>query len=410
MTNNVIAGFNTCNGAGVLGNQLQPIIDLGTLSARYSADHLARLMREDSLDFELLINDSEILRDLYQPAPGCGKWAEQSQPTFQHDRVPEPTNRKRKCEGHCNHNSQSAKRIKTDGRASPHQASRSASNSPVFPQYSTPLHDTRCEAIAMRASEHEQVVDGARSCALEVDVPIDVMLKIKELDTKILKLQGERAALLERSSAGLAIVDEKSDGTAKGTSKVTVSIVSVGIQALDEPQFDETSSLLHRVGCLHSELNGAITSFKRTCFINDGCSSVEADIGKCLAFISNHISANQQIQVRNNSTIHLDPPTTAPQVQIAIGAANGTLRAAQCVTLFSTYITKRLDVSLEAADKKVRDCDQVCQEQGIAEQHQVKSVLRGNRAAIIHATKTWAKTSEDATTTIRALIGGMHLA
>eukprot|EP00731_Ephydatia_muelleri_P023167 Em0015g750a len=100
----------------------------------------------------------------------------------------------------------------------------------------------------------------------------------------------------------------------------------------------------------------------------------------------------------------------APQVQRAIEAANEALKVAQCITLFSTYITNRLGVMVESATRKVCDCDRVCQEQMIVERQQVRAILRGNHAAVLHAAKTWVKTTEDASTAIRMLIEGVHAA
>ena len=410
---------NSNHGTVVLQPTLpQPMLDLGSSPARYPVDYLEGLASLDSLDLGSLLNDSDLFGDVHRLAYCAGRRAEQPQQLYW-----SMTNRKRKWERQCSQNP--GKRIKTEDNG--RHASRSAPNPPVFPPHSTPLQLTNSEAIvstvdsfpnaattSTKSTEPGAVSEHTRRRGLQMEVPMGMMLSVKELDAHILKLQAVRATLLDGANVA-GLVEGRPDGMvrmAQGTSShVPVSIVSVGVQALDEPLFDETSSLVNRVGCLNHEFNETISNFKQTCYINDECRNVEEDIGRCLAFISDHTSMNQRTLARNSYRgMQFNPSVTAPQVQRAIEAANEALKVAQCITLFSTYITNRLGVMVESATRKVCDCDRVCQEQMIVERQQVRAILRGNHAAVLHAAKTWVKTTEDASTAIRMLIEGVHAA
>lgn len=420
MACNIIAERRTHSNHGTvaLRNQPtlpQPMLDLGALSPTYPVDYFEGPTGVDFLDLGSLLNDSDIFGDPHRLSCCAGQRAEQSQLLYR----PPMSNCKRKW---CQRCQNPGKCIKTEDNR------RHASRSPVFPPYSTPLQLTNCDTIvstvhpfpnaitttSTKASESDAVAsEHTWRRGLQIEVPVSMMRNVKELDAHILKLQAVRATLLDG-----AYVVGKPTGMAQGTSSVVpVSIVSVGVQVLDEPLFDETSSLVSRVGCLNYEFNETISNFKRMCCIDDECVNVEEDIRRCLAFISDHTSANQRILVRPRnsyrgiSTLQFNPSATVPpQVQRAIEAANEVLKVARCITLFSTYITKRLGVMVESATRKVSDCDHVCQEQMIVERHQVVAILRGNHAAILHAARTWVKTTEDASKANRMLIKAMRAA
>ena len=259
---------------------------------------------------------------------------------------------------------------------------------------------------------------------MEVEMPMKFARKITELDRRILKLQAERSKLLEKaqqnkSDTPPAInIEEKwplpvEKVAEKG--RVYLYIFPLGIHALDEPLYEEASTLLRHVGGLHYDLQSKIVNLRNMCC--KGMSSLP-EISTCFAYIKSLLLEHQKLKLTCSITglyrldTELHSGEIVPQEFVdSLCTANDVLKSAQHITHTNTHIQTKLQQVQELATQKVMNCDDICQNLGILDRErrtQIRSVLEGNCTAVASAIREWPQYYRVATETIQAITECVH--
>ena len=264
--------------------------------------------------------------------------------------------------------------------------------------------------------------DTTKAC-MEVEMNMKDVKKIIELDKKILKLQAERSKLVEKASLSTsraASPSEQYEGTISKPQEIVrvhLFFVPVGIHVLDEPVFEEASTLLRRIGGKYLDLERAIATLRNIC-----CKgmAVVPDFSTCFAYIKSLLHETQRLQLTDSGGIYqikLDPgPSGGAQAlpqefTDALYMANRVLHAAQSITHSYHAIQMQLQKVQGMARTRSESCDSLCQQIGLLERDrrsQIKSVLDGNFATVSTAVRVWPQYYGAATETIRAITQCIH--
>ena len=262
----------------------------------------------------------------------------------------------------------------------------------------------------------------ATKACMEVEMNVKDVRKIIDLDKKILKMQAERAKLIEKASQSTARVADTSGEKYTGDVmkphelvRVHLFFVPVGIHMLDEPVFEEANSLLRRIGGKYVDLERAIATLRHIC-----CKgmAVVPDFSTCFAYIKSLLQETQKLQLLENGglyQIELDSgPHQHPVPQEftdALGMANRVLRAAQSITHSYHAIQMHLQKVQGMARDRSEACDSLCQNIGLTDRDrrsQIQSVMDGNFAMLSTAVRVWPQYHRAATETIRAITQCIH--
>ena len=262
--------------------------------------------------------------------------------------------------------------------------------------------------------------DNSTKACMEVEMNVKDVKKIIELDKKILKLQAERSKLVEKASQSTGRADSPSEPYGGIISKpqelvrVHLFFVPLGIHALDEPVFEEASTLLRRIGGKYFDLERAIATLRNIC-----CKGmvVVPEFSTCFAYIKSLLLESQRLQLTNSGGIYqieLDGGANGAVPQEftdALFMANRVLHAAQAIT--HSYHT--IQIQLQKVQSMARDhcevCDSLCQQIGLMERDrrsQIKSVMEGNFATMSTAVRVWPLYYRAATETIRSITQCIH--
>ena len=265
---------------------------------------------------------------------------------------------------------------------------------------------------------------GTKAC-MEVEMNIKEVKKIIDLDRKILKLQAERSKLVEKASQNTAKAAESPNDKYSGEMtkphelvRVHLFFVPVGIHMLDEPVFEEATTLLRRIGGKYVDLERAIATLRHIC-----CKgmAVVPEFGTCFAYIKSLLQETQRLQLTESRGIYqieLDnggagsQPQPVPQeFHDALGMANRVLHAAQAITHSYHTIQMQLQKVQGMARDRSETCDALCQQIGLTDRDrrcQIQSVLDGNFAMLSTAVRVWPQYYRAASETIRAITQCIH--
>ena len=264
--------------------------------------------------------------------------------------------------------------------------------------------------------------DTTKAC-MEVEMNTKDVKKIFELDKKILKLQAERSKLVEKASLSTsraASPSEQYDGTISKPQEIVrvhLFFVPIGIHVLDEPVFEEASTLLRRIGGKYLDLERAIATLRNIC-----CKgmAVVPDFSTCFAYIKSLLQETQRLKLTDNGGIYqikLDPGPTGGSQALpqeftdALCMANHVLHAAQSITHSYHAIQMQLQKVQGMARARSEACDSLCQQIGLLERDrrsQIKSVMDGNFATVSTAVRVWPQYYGAATETIRSITHCIH--
>ena len=263
--------------------------------------------------------------------------------------------------------------------------------------------------------------ENATKACMEVEMSTKDVKKIIELDKKILKLHAERSKLVEKAQQSTARADSPSEeyrgviGKTEEIVRVHLFFVPVGIHVLDEPVFEEASTLLRRIGGMYFDLERAIATLRNIC-----CKGmvVVPEFSTCFAYIKSLLQETQRLQLTNNMGIYqikLDigggGQSVPQEFSDALSMVNCVLRAAQTIT----HSYHRIQMQLQKVQGMARDqseaCDSLCQQIGLVERdrrNQIKAVMDGNFATVSTAVRVWPHYYGAATETIRAITHCTH--
>lgn len=279
----------------------------------------------------------------------------------------------------------------------------------------------------------------SRTC-MELEMPQKYVRKIADLDKRILKLQAERAKILEKAhqtnpaGTGPKAVVGRSDVDSwllnyKDTDigKVPLYVFPVGIQDLDDPLYEAANSILRHVGGLYFDLKSSIDNLRNIC-----CKGVFilAEISTCFAYIKSLLQENQKLKLSSTVTtgtyrIQLESDSgmgdgteteysdgTVPQEFIAaLNAANDILRCAQKISSSYSSVQMELQQVRQMASKKAAEFESTCNKYGIGDRerkNQIKSVQDGNVTTLASAERVWPQYYQVATETIRTITECIH--
>lgn len=266
--------------------------------------------------------------------------------------------------------------------------------------------------------------ESTKACMeVEMNVNKDVR-RIIDLDKKILKLQAERSKLVEKASQSTTRADSPTEQFGGVISKpqelvrVHLFFVPVGIHILDEPVFEEASTLLRRIGGKYFDLERAIATLRNIC-----CKGmvVVPDFSTCFAYIKSLLNETQRLQLTDNGGIYqieLDGGANGGGSQAvpqeftdALFMANRVLHAAQAITHSYHAIQMKLQKVQGLARDRSEACDSLCTQIGLLERDrrsQIKSVLDGNFSTLTTAVRVWPQYYRAATETIRSITQCIH--
>ena len=293
------------------------------------------------------------------------------------------------------------------------------------------------------ASSPQLLIKSSRTC-MELEMPQKYVRKIVDLDRRILKLQAERAKVLEKAHqtnpagtgpkavVGRANVDGWLLNDVKETEMCSVPlyIFPLGIQEFDDPMYEAANSILRHVGGLYYDLKSSIGSLRNIC-----CKGVliRTEISTCFAYIKSLLRNNQKLKLSNseatdtksyriqvdNETGTLDGNEVLGSIDesqshefiTALTAANYVLRCAQKVSNSYSSVQTELQQVREMATKTASDFEITCNKQGIVDRerrNQLKSVLEGNCTTLASAQRVWPQYYQVATETIRTITECIH--
>ena len=264
--------------------------------------------------------------------------------------------------------------------------------------------------------------ESTRAC-MEVEMNVKDVKRIIELDKKILKLQAERSKLVEKASQSSARADSPTEqyggviGKPQELVRVHLFFVPVGIHILDEPVFEEASTLLRRIGGKYFDLERAIATLRNIC-----CKGmvVVPDFSTCFAYIKSLLHEVQRLQLSDNGGIYqieLDGGANGGGQAVpqeftdALFMANRVLHTAQAITHSYHTIQSQLQKVQVMARDRSEACDSLCQQIGLLERDrrsQIKSVLDGNFSTITTAVRVWPQYYRAATETIHSITQCIH--
>ena len=266
--------------------------------------------------------------------------------------------------------------------------------------------------------------DSSHKSNMELEMPLKYARKIFDVDRRILKLQAERSKLLEKAqqqmnsdiSRGIEEIRWPTTEKIPETVKVHLYVFPIGIDALDEPVYEEASSVLRSIGGMYSELQSAISNLRNIC-----CKGMLflPDISTCFAYINSLLHEHQRLKLAGSINgvyrVHFDVNDgndMVPQEFLyALSAANDVLKSAQHITLAYPHIQIKLQNVQGMAIDKVVNCENICNKLGILDRErrtQIRSVLEGNTTAVASAMIVWPQYYKLATETIRAITECIH--
>ena len=272
-----------------------------------------------------------------------------------------------------------------------------------------------------------EATPSTKAC-MEVEMNVKEVKRIFDLDKKILKMQAERAKLIEKATqntARAAAADSPSEKYGGEIMKphelvrVHLFFVPVGIHVLDEPVFEEANSLLRKIGGKYVDLERAIATLRHIC-----CKgmAVVPDFSTCFAYIKSLLHETQRLQLSDSGRfyrIELDnsvgrgaPQQTVPQeFTDALAMANRVLHAAQSITHTYHTIQIYLQKVQGMARERSESCEALCQQIGLTDRDrrsQIQAVMDGNFAMLSTALRVWPQYHRAATETIRAITHCIH--
>lgn len=270
------------------------------------------------------------------------------------------------------------------------------------------------------------VLTNSTKSNMELEMPMKFARKITELDRRILKLQAERSKLLEKAQQNKSdtppAIEEKwpmQVEKVQEKGRVHVYIFPLGIHALDEPLYEEASTLLRHVGGLHYDLQSKIVNLWNVTSCK-GMSTLP-EISTCFNYIKSLLPEHQKLKLTSSITglyrldtelLHVHGGETVPQEFLdSLGAANDVLKSAQHITHTHKHIETKLQYVQKLATEKVQNCDSICQSLGIMDRErrsQIRSVLEGNCTAVTSASREWPQYYRIATETIQAITECVH--
>lgn len=253
--------------------------------------------------------------------------------------------------------------------------------------------------------------------ALKVEMPVRYVKKITDLDRKILKLQAERAKLLEKGQSKVADDLESSTESRHGSfdskSSVQVHYYAVGIPELDGACYNEGNFLLSSIGGINNDFKVAVESLCEKC--NEKRSS--ENVSNCLVYMKTLLVGHQTLKLHqmDGGLYQLlvqpdDPQMICHDLSQALAAANELLQITQQIVGSSLVVENRLKVVIETVQQLVQSCEATCDHLHIVDERkiQIKNVLEGNQIALETALRLWPKSSSMAKNTLQAITNSMH--
>ena len=251
--------------------------------------------------------------------------------------------------------------------------------------------------------------------ALKIEIPVRYVKKITDLDRKILKLQAERAKLLEKgqSKADLENSHDNRRGSFETKSSVQIHYYAVGIPELDGACYDEGNLLLSSIGGITNDYRVAINNLCEVCNQKNAGNTITDCLNHMKTLLVGHqiLTLHQmdgglyQLLVQPNN-----PEMICQDLVQSMVAANELLKITQQIVGSSAVVETRLKLVIETVVQLVQSCEATCNHLGILDERkiQIKNVLEGNQIALETALRLWPKNCLAAKDTLAAITDSMH--
>jgi len=252
--------------------------------------------------------------------------------------------------------------------------------------------------------------------ALKVEMPSRYVKKITDLDRKILKLQAERAKLLEKGQSkydDLESSSESRQGSMDTKSSVQIHYYAVGIPELDGACYNEGNFLLTSIGGISNDFRTAVNNLCEAC--NEKKSN--ENVSSCLVYMKTLLVGYQSLKLHQMDgglyqlLVQPDNPQMICQdLSQALAAANELLKITQQIVGSSAVVENRLKLVIDTVCQLVQSCEATCNHLGIIDERkvQIKNVLEGNQIALETALRLWPKSCASAKNTLQAITNSMH--
>jgi len=251
--------------------------------------------------------------------------------------------------------------------------------------------------------------------ALKIEIPVRYVKKITDLDRKILKLQAERAKLLEKGQSKADFLENSHDnrrGSFETKSSVQIHYYAVGIPELDGACYDEGNLLLSSIGGITNDYRVAINNLCEVCNQKNANS-----ITDCLNHMKTLLVGHQTLKLHQMDgglyqlLVQPDNPEMMCQDLVqAMVAANELLKITQQIVGSFAVVETRLKLVIETVIQLVQSCEATCDHLGILDERkvQIRNVLEGNQIALETALRLWPKNCSNAKDTLAAITDSMH--
>ena len=150
------------------------------------------------------------------------------------------------------------------------------------------------------SSEDVEKENATIKTSMELELPIKVVRRIADLDKRILKLQAERLKLLEKVPNSEDLEEQRlvpgqwTSHSYERLGRIPVFVVPLGIHSLDEPVYEEANSIMRRAGGLYYELESSGRSMNAICYKGR---QLAPEIGTCFAYVKSLLSENQTLKM-----------------------------------------------------------------------------------------------------------------
>jgi len=252
--------------------------------------------------------------------------------------------------------------------------------------------------------------------ALKIEIPVRYVKKITDLDRKILKLQAERAKLLEKGQSKVDYLENSTDnrrGSFETKSSVQIHYYAVGIPELDGACYDEGNLLLSSIGGITNNYRVVINNLYEVCNQKDAGHSITDCLNHMKTLLVGHqtLKLHQMDDGLYQLLVQPDNPEMICQdLAQSMVAANELLKITQQIVGSSAVVETRLKLVIETVIQLVQSCEATCDHLGILDERkiQIKNVLEGNQIALETALRLWPKNCLSAKDTLAAITDSMH--
>ena len=305
-----------------------------------------------------------------------------------------------------------------------HVQKRASRSSPIFPSCSTPISmigqcgvQSRSPATTTKISLTKQSKDKLPKSIASTDqtyMSLSIVLQhsqsmqqLKDIETKILRLQADRGRLLklaqERSHLGRARLCPQRNRHSDNSLNLYLSTVEQ-YRHVENGLIEDGNCLTFKIGELYSSLDCAIERCVSLC--SSGQSSIN-DISDCFPYINSLFSAEKcttkvRVQLEHESNfIHLElcnssttSSSSSDGSQIILDTLNQILYHSQTIQQYSNEITRSLQSLKTKIQEMLNKIEETMKSSSLETKLCIQSVIEGNLSVVCAMQQIWERTEK----------------